>query len=417
MCRTVMCVPIGLLVGALGPVAWAQEHGDQHDDHHGKPAEFRMPTNYSGAVKEVERRLANIDKLIKAKQLDKIHAEADVIKQVGNVVGQLAAKPDSGVPKEAVKEVNQAGRALAGKFEAIDRAGDSGDLAGTQHEYDELVKLTVTLQKYTPKIFACPMKCEGDKTYDKAGNCPKCGMHLKQITEERFSVEVIPNTELKPGVETALKFTIKDPTGKAVKTLQVVHEKILHLLMTSEDLSWYAHEHPEVGADGTFTLKWAFPQPGKYTLFHDFTPEGVGMQVVPVEVTVAGTPPDRVPLRADSDKSKTVDGYVIMLDTGGPVKSGGATHMAYTITNDGKPVTDLMPYLGAMGHLVIINEDRSEFVHSHPHEEGPEHTADRKGGPRVDFEAHFDKPGLYKSWAQFQHRGKVITVPFTFEVG
>ncbi len=26
--------------------------------------------------------------------------------------------------------------------------------------------------------YYCPMKCEGDKTYDKPGNCPVCGMHL-----------------------------------------------------------------------------------------------------------------------------------------------------------------------------------------------------------------------------------------------
>lgn len=29
--------------------------------------------------------------------------------------------------------------------------------------------------------YACPMKCEGDKTYDKAGSCPKCGMDLKEM--------------------------------------------------------------------------------------------------------------------------------------------------------------------------------------------------------------------------------------------
>jgi len=28
-------------------------------------------------------------------------------------------------------------------------------------------------------VYSCPMKCEGDKTYDKAGKCPKCGMDLK----------------------------------------------------------------------------------------------------------------------------------------------------------------------------------------------------------------------------------------------
>ena len=27
-------------------------------------------------------------------------------------------------------------------------------------------------------VFYCPMHCEGDKTYDKPGNCPVCGMNL-----------------------------------------------------------------------------------------------------------------------------------------------------------------------------------------------------------------------------------------------
>ena len=26
--------------------------------------------------------------------------------------------------------------------------------------------------------YQCPMKCEGDKTYDSKGNCPVCNMHL-----------------------------------------------------------------------------------------------------------------------------------------------------------------------------------------------------------------------------------------------
>lgn len=26
--------------------------------------------------------------------------------------------------------------------------------------------------------YQCPMQCEGDKTYDKPGDCPVCGMEL-----------------------------------------------------------------------------------------------------------------------------------------------------------------------------------------------------------------------------------------------
>ena len=29
-------------------------------------------------------------------------------------------------------------------------------------------------------VYQCPMKCEGDKTYDKAGKCPVCNMNLKE---------------------------------------------------------------------------------------------------------------------------------------------------------------------------------------------------------------------------------------------
>lgn len=30
----------------------------------------------------------------------------------------------------------------------------------------------------TKTVYYCPMKCEGEKVYEKAGECPKCGMSL-----------------------------------------------------------------------------------------------------------------------------------------------------------------------------------------------------------------------------------------------
>ncbi len=35
----------------------------------------------------------------------------------------------------------------------------------------------------SPGKYYCPMHCEGDKIYDKPGNCPVCGMHLEKIPE------------------------------------------------------------------------------------------------------------------------------------------------------------------------------------------------------------------------------------------
>lgn len=36
----------------------------------------------------------------------------------------------------------------------------------------------------TSSSYSCPMKCEGDKTYTKTGDCPKCGMNLKTTQKE-----------------------------------------------------------------------------------------------------------------------------------------------------------------------------------------------------------------------------------------
>jgi len=42
-------------------------------------------------------------------------------------------------------------------------------------------------------LYQCPMKCEGDKTYDAPGKCPVCGMDLKPV--ETMQTQPAPETE------------------------------------------------------------------------------------------------------------------------------------------------------------------------------------------------------------------------------
>jgi hypothetical protein len=266
----------------------------------------------------------------------------------------------------------------------------------------------------TVAAYECPMHCEGAKTYGGARSCPVCGMALSQVGGERYRVEVTPAGTIEPGVETALTIRIRDPQGAAVTGLEIVHEKLVHLLIVSSDLSWFAHEHPDRRPDGSFTLRTTFPAPGTYTLFHDFTPPRVGMQVVPVELTVVGTPPPPVALVPDTAHTKTVDGLTARLTPSEPLVAGTNLALTVSLARDGAPVTDLEPFLGAMGHLIIVRADRARFVHSHP--------VERRGaaparGPDVRFQCQFPAAGVYKAWAQFQHAGRVVTVPFTLRVG
>ncbi len=46
----------------------------------------------------------------------------------------------------------------------------------------------MALRKMTqPELYRCPMKCEGEKTYDKPGKCPVCGMALRKISQPAVS--------------------------------------------------------------------------------------------------------------------------------------------------------------------------------------------------------------------------------------
>jgi Cu+-exporting ATPase len=44
-------------------------------------------------------------------------------------------------------------------------------------------KLNETIPTNAKGKYYCPMHCEGDKVYDKAGDCPVCGMHLEKVLE------------------------------------------------------------------------------------------------------------------------------------------------------------------------------------------------------------------------------------------
>ena len=62
----------------------------------------------------------------------------------------------------------------------------------------------VRSQKEGNGVFYCPMHCEGEKTYDKAGNCPVCGMDL--IEEPKLQVTAQYTCPMHPEI-------IKDEPG------------------------------------------------------------------------------------------------------------------------------------------------------------------------------------------------------------
>jgi hypothetical protein len=214
------------------------------------------------------------------------------------------------------------------------------------------------------------------------------------------------------GKPAQLTFTVHQRDNPATwKDFVVVHTKPWHLMVMSKDLRWFDHIHPQPQADGTYTVTETFPAGGEYLLLSDVSPRGFGQQFLPLPLTVSGEP-FATPYRlAPSPATTRAGGLDVHMDAPSPLKPHEDITLAFSLkTPDGTPVTDLEPYLGAMGHLILVNEARDRFVHSHPVR------ADASPDGSVRFLARFPSPGLYKAWAQFQRAGQVITADFVVKV-
>ncbi|HSH20272.1 MAG TPA: HAD-IC family P-type ATPase, partial [Draconibacterium sp.] len=49
--------------------------------------------------------------------------------------------------------------------------------------------------------YYCPMRCEGDKTYEKPGDCPVCGMHLKKEESTTVKSNIIYTCPMHPEIK------------------------------------------------------------------------------------------------------------------------------------------------------------------------------------------------------------------------
>ena len=59
-------------------------------------------------------------------------------------------------------------------------SGNHGENHETSHQ-EEIHDHDENAELLHASVYQCPMKCEGDKTYEKEGTCPKCGMDLEKM--------------------------------------------------------------------------------------------------------------------------------------------------------------------------------------------------------------------------------------------
>jgi hypothetical protein len=208
----------------------------------------------------------------------------------------------------------------------------------------------------------------------------------------------------------SFSFQITGPDGAPVTAFDVEHDKRMHLIVARRDTTGFQHVHPEMAPDGTWTVPLTLPAGGSYRAFADFAPTGGAGTTLGVDLAVPGRfkPVEHAPSR-----TAQVDGYTVEL--AGELVPGRASPVTLTVSKDGRPVTDLQPYLAAYGHLVALREGDLAYLHVHP--EGAPGDGRTPAGPQIEFVAEVPSAGGYRLFLDFQHDGVVRTAEFTVPTG
>src|SRR5699024_6030850 len=104
-------------------------------------------------------------------------------------------------------------------------------------------------------------------------------------------------------------------------------------------------------------------------------------------------------LQPDTTFQKTINDITVKLEMNSLVVNEPTT-LDFQISG-GQP----QPYLGALGHVIIIDEDIEQFIHVHP-----------ESADKTVFHTHFTERGIYIIWGESTSDGEVLTSPLVLQV-
>ena len=241
------------------------------------------------------------------------------------------------------------------------------------------------------------------------------------------------------------------------KELQLVnlirdHGHLMHLfLVRMPQMDRFYHLHPDQTSADTFTEKLPAIDGGSYSLFADIVresgfPDTMTAQLsLPDVSSAAGSfsnsddagalappishaAPNTLASLADSGKTE-------LLLNGQTLHAQKPVILRFRITDkNGNPATDLEPYMGMAGHLVIVRRDLSVFAHVHPAGSVPMAAVALLENPKsagadpmvgmhqgavhseITFPYGFPQPGAYRLFLQVKPSGQVKTAVFDVNV-
>ena len=240
----------------------------------------------------------------------------------------------------------------------------------------------------------------------------------KPQTEGYLKATLLPGSPL---IEKLDLWMTEPGKTQAIRSYQVEMTKKLHLIVVSADFKTFLHEHPVEQPDGHLVLTQRFPVPGTYYLYADALPNQLSHQVFRYQLTV-GAPSSSDRRLPASGMGVQVGPYEVDLSSV-RLHAGTMSMLDVNILKDGKPATDLHPYLGVPAHAVFLDAKDLSYVHTHPMAMGDMMSDMSKEPPPMPengpspsammLHVAIREPGSYKLWLQFRGGKQVYVAEFT----
>ncbi len=234
------------------------------------------------------------------------------------------------------------------------------------------------------------------------------------------------------------------------------HDHLMHLFLVrtpSLDRVW--HLHPHQMGDGSFLDSLPSLEAGHYDVFADIVDKSgfpwtlVGsidlpdINGAPLTGDDSGGAAPAIGATIGSTVAVLSDGSRVVWHRDAPLKANAPTILRFEVEDaNGKPVSDLQPYMGMAAHAAIIKSDLTVFAHIHPSGTVPMAAlmlaTDKSGGAsmvgmkmppgmnmampaehisaEISIPYGFPSPGLYRIFLQFNLGEKIQTVSFDTHV-
>lgn len=274
------------------------------------------------------------------------------------------------------------------------------------------------------------------------------------------------------GKPVTMMFHLTDVNGEPVTDLMVHHDRILHVIIVSENLQIIGHIHPEdfesrdmmAELEGVYTVHFTFPVAGRYILaidvmtadvefskhlYVDVEGEKKMLEIVHdlrTEKDIFGYKEeggDRFTKAVYINNKMDTSSYKVIIEVPESIIAGERVHITYHFMREGKPITDLVPYLDAPMHFAIVSTRLDGILHTHgtvpmyrdsdrmmkkePHaghkmemstKFGHQHQGPtpEKFGPTVMLMTTFQKAGHYQIFGQLKHNDQILFPTFMVKV-